>query len=95
MEETRYDLPPLVQEPFEVYINGVLQRLSIDYQLVDRTLVFPRSLKPEAKMSRTQWILGTLGIAGSYKKHDTVDITYQHEGKPQVATGLLPRQQTT
>jgi len=95
MEETVYDLPALVQEPFQVYVNGVLQRPSIDYELIDRTLVFPRTLRPEAKMSRTQWVLGTLGIAGTYKKHHTVDVAYQYQGKPQVATGLQPRQQQT
>jgi hypothetical protein len=91
MPETWYDLPPQVQAPFEVYVNGVPQQADVDYRVVDRALVFPRALDPEVKMSRFQVVLATLGIAGTYNKHHTVDVTYQSAGRTQVVTGLRPR----
>jgi hypothetical protein len=93
--ETWYDLPALVQEPFQVYVNGIPQQAGVDYEVVGRTLVFQRALKPEAKMSRIQWVLHALGIAGTYQKHHTVDIAYDHQGGPQVVTGLQPRKHDT
>lgn len=88
--ESIIDLPGTVDGEFHVYINGILQQPGTDYRIEGRTLVFPRPLKPEIKMSKTQWIKVTVGI-GNYRKHDTVDITYQHAGRKRVATGLKPR----
>ena len=41
-------------------------------------------------MSRRQWALVTVGI-GNYRKHDSVDVIYEKEGRRLVATGLRPR----
>jgi hypothetical protein len=84
------DLPAAVTGPFEVYLNGILQQPGVDYQVDDRTLVFPRTLVSEIKMSKLDWVKVTFGI-GNYAKHDTVDIAYRHEGRALVATGLQPR----
>jgi hypothetical protein len=32
-----------------------------------------------------------LGIAGSYRKHENVDVVYEVNGRKQVATGLRPK----
>jgi hypothetical protein len=32
-----------------------------------------------------------LGIAGSYRKHENVDVVYEMNGRRQVATGLRPK----
>lgn len=92
LAETWYDLPAVVEEPFEVFLNGVPQQPGIDYQHVQGALIFPRALKPEPKMSRFQWALGVLGIAGTYTKHDTLDVIYRRNGRRLVASGLKPRQ---
>jgi hypothetical protein len=84
------ELPPYVQEPFEVYLNGIPQQAGVDFDLIGRTLVFPRELVAEVKMSKVQWALVTVGI-GSYKKHDSVDVIYQHDGRRLVASGLQAR----
>lgn len=89
--ETWYDLPAGIQEPFEVFVNGVPQQPGADYRHVQGALVFPRALAPEPEMSRLKWALGILGIAGSYGKHDTLDVVYHHDGRRLVATGLRPR----
>ena len=71
-------------------MNGIVQQRGTDFQLVERALVFPRELVPEVKMSRRQWALVTVGI-GNYKKHDSVDVIYEKDGRRLVATGLRPR----
>jgi hypothetical protein len=91
--ESWVDLPAYVEEPVEVYLNGIPQRAGIDFELRDRALVFPRELVPEVKMSKLQWVLVSIGIGG-YKKHDSVDLIYQHDGRRLVASGL-PLRETT
>jgi hypothetical protein len=85
------ELPPLVHGEFQVYVNGIEQQRGADYELDGRILVFRRPLVPEVKMSRLQWARVSLGIAGTYRKHDSVDVVYEHEGRRLVATGLRPR----
>jgi hypothetical protein len=91
--EAVIDLPAAVTGPFEVYLNGILQQPGVDYQVDDRTLVFPRMLVSEVKMSKLDWVKVTIGI-GNYAKHDTVDIAYRHDGRNLVATGLQSRRPT-
>jgi hypothetical protein len=33
-----------------------------------------------------------LGVAGTYRRHDTVDVVYERDGKRVVATGLKPQE---
>jgi hypothetical protein len=93
--ESFIDLPETVDGQFDVYINGILQQLDIDYRLEGRTLIFPRRLEPEVKMSKLQLLRALLGIAGTYRKHDSIDVAYQHAGRNLVATGLQPRDTST
>jgi hypothetical protein len=83
--ESWFDLPAGVEDPFEVYVNGILQQAGHDYECVDRALMFPRALVREVKMSPVQWFFSAIGI-GSYEKHDSVDVIYQREGRRLVAT---------
>jgi hypothetical protein len=89
--ESLVDLPDTVDGDFDVYVNGILQQPGTDYTLDGRTLVFPRPLQPEIAMSKLQLLRALLGIAGTYRKHDSVDIAYRHAGRRLVATGLHPR----
>ena len=84
------DLPGYIEEPLEVYVNGIPQEEDADYRRVGRSLVFSRELVAEVKMSKLQWVLVTIGI-GSYKKHDSVDVIYERDGKRLVASGLPAR----
>lgn len=93
MNESFVELPVQVEDEFDVYVNGVLQEYPVDYQLDGRTLAFTRNLAPELKMTKFQFIRAALGIAGTYTKHDTIDIVYEHDGHKRVATGLTPRRQ--
>ncbi len=80
-------LPPEVREPFEVYVNGVVQREGVDYRVEGGDLVFERQLKSEGKLGFWRWFLGAWGI-GTYRQNDSVDVKYEVRGAPQVAEAL-------
>jgi hypothetical protein len=84
------DLPPGVVPPFEVYLNGVVQTQGVDFDVVGRTLVFNRELAREGPLGFWRWARMALGIAGSYRKNDSIDVVYAAEGKSVVAS-LVPR----
>jgi hypothetical protein len=88
MAEARVDLPPDVPEDFEVYVNGVRQEAGRDYSVHGRTLVFNRPLAEEGKLGAMRWTSIFLGVAGTYRKHDSVDVVYKRDGRRMVATGL-------
>jgi hypothetical protein len=88
--ESRVELPSDVQEEFEVFVNGVRQELGRDYRVQGRTLVFSRRLHHEGKLGATRWASIFLGVAGTYRKHDSIDVVYARDGRKVVATGLTP-----
>ena len=89
-ERSRVDLPAHVPIDFQVFVNGVEQTRGTDYEVHGRSLVFPRPIAQEGKLGFVRWTAMWLGIAGSYRKHETVDVVYQAGGRRQVATGLQP-----
>ena len=88
--ESRVELPPDVPEEFEVFVNGVRQEPGRDYRVLGRTLVFNRQLAHEGKLGAMRWTSIFLGVAGTYRKHDSVDVVYKRDGRRAVATGLRP-----
>ncbi len=90
-ERSRVDLPAHVPNDFQVFVNGIEQQPGVDFELVGRSLVFPRPIAQEGKLGFVRWTAMWLGIAGSYRKHETVDVVYQAGGRRQVATGLRPQ----
>jgi hypothetical protein len=85
---TFVELPAAVGPEFEVYVNGVPQRRGRDYRVEGRTLVFERALATEGKLGPFRWLSMFLGIAGTYRQHDTVDVVYEIGGSRTVASGL-------
>jgi hypothetical protein len=71
-----------------VFVNGVEQHEGSDYTVKDGRLVFNRSLAQEGRLGFWRWALIVFGIAGTYRKHETVDVQHTVNGKPTVATGL-------
>jgi hypothetical protein len=82
------DLPPGVGESFEVYLNGVRQEPGRDFRREGGTLVFDRRLAKEGKLGFWRWISIFLGVAGTYRQNDSVDVIYQHGGRRVVASEL-------
>ncbi len=81
-------LPPQVREPFEVYVNGVPQERGRDYEVADRVLRFSRPLAKEGRLGALRWTSIFLGVAGTYRKNDSVDVVYEVDGARRVASGL-------
>ena len=87
MARSRVRLPRDVREPYEVYLNGVLQRLGVDYLVREGALVFERDLRKD-RISGWRWLLGAWGV-GTYRQNDSVDVRYvAPDGSPRVAEAL-------
>jgi len=56
-----------------------------------RALVFPRPLAQEGRLGFWRWASMWLGIAGSYRDHETIDVVYEADGRREVETGLRPQ----
>jgi hypothetical protein len=79
----RVRLPSGAERPIQVFINGLAQREGEDYSVHGREIVFSRPLLKE-KVSGGRWLAMTLGLFGSYGKHETVDVHFRRGGKTQV-----------
>jgi hypothetical protein len=84
----RVRLPGDLTAPFEVYRNGVLQQAGRDYRVEGDTLVFAEPLAREGRLGPVRWLSMLLGVAGTYRRHDSVDVVYERGGRRAVATGL-------
>ena len=83
---TRVDLPAYVQQPYEVFVNGVAQIEGTDFERIGSSLLFDRSFAREPPLSWWRWALMTLGIAGAYHPHDTIDVVFTLRGRRGVAS---------
>jgi hypothetical protein len=90
-ERTTVNLPADVAPPFEVYVNGVLQREGEDFVRRGASLVFRRALQREGRLGFWRWLSLLLGVAGTYRQNDSVDVVYERNGRRAVATGLPMR----
>jgi hypothetical protein len=87
-DRTRVHLPPDAAPPFEVYVNGVAQQPDVDYRVEGRWLLFDRPLAREGRLGFWRWTSMLLGVAGTYRQNDSVDVIYTRAGSRVVASGL-------
>lgn len=85
---TRASLPRDVTRPFEVFVNGVPQREGVDFVIEGPTLVFERDLRTEGRLGFWRWLSIWVGMAGTYRQNDSVDVVYESRGRRVVATKL-------
>jgi hypothetical protein len=83
---SQVDLPDSVGDSFDVFVNGVQQVQGRDFDRVGRSLVFERELRQEGRLGFWRWLSIFLGIAGTYRRNDTVDVVYTVNGRRVVAT---------
>jgi hypothetical protein len=83
---SQVELPPHVVGSFEVFVNGVLQQPGVDFEQLGRRLVFRHELAQEGKLGFWRWLSLFLGVAGTYRKNDTVDVVYSLDGRRTVAS---------
>jgi len=86
--ESKVQLPPGPIGPFEVYVNGVRQQEGRYCTRRGDQLVFAKELKREGKLGFWRWTSLFLGVAGTYRQNDSVDVVYDVGGKKMVRTGL-------
>jgi len=75
-----------VGDRYEVYVNGVRQEPGHDFDRLGDELVFRRRLAQEGRLGPIRWLSMLLGVAGTYRKHETVDVIYETDGRRTVAT---------
>ncbi len=88
---TRVELPAGLGEQFEVYINGIRQQPGKDFRREGNELVFDRSLAREGRLGFWRWLSLFLGVAGTYRQNDSVDVIYEVNGRRTVVTALPMR----
>jgi len=77
----RVPLPRGAEPPIRVYVNGVEQKSGKDYELRRGEIVFKRSIVKEGKVGGVRWAAMYLGLFGTYRKHETIDVEYRLGGQ--------------
>lgn len=81
-------LPQGAQPPYRVFLNGVPQEEGRDYRIEGDTLVFPKLLQKEGRLGWFRWTAIFLGLFGTYRQNDSVDVQYTQNGESRLATYL-------
>jgi hypothetical protein len=84
----RVRLPRGAEPPIRVYVNGVEQRPGADYELRRGEISFKRPIVKEGKVSGFRWLAMLLGLFGTYRKHETVDVEYRLGGAMKLASDV-------
>jgi hypothetical protein len=84
----RVRIPHGAAPPFKVFINGVEQTEGSDYRLSGSEIVFDRPILKEAKVGIGRWLAMLIGLFGTYRKHETVDLQFTRAGKVELASDL-------
>jgi hypothetical protein len=93
-ERTRVQLPDGVGQAFEVFVNGVVQQPGRDFRRDGNELVFERQLAREGRLGFWRWLSMFLGVAGTYRQNDNVDVVYEAGGRRVVAHALPLRSES-
>lgn len=84
----RVRLPRGAERPHEVFINGVAQKEGEDFEVRHREIVFSRPIVKEGKIGGIRKLVLLLGVIGTYRKHETVDIQFRRGGKVELASDV-------
>jgi hypothetical protein len=91
---SQIELPDSVAGAFEVFVNGVPQHAGVDFDQIGGTLVFRSELAGEGRLGFWRWLSLFFGVAGTYRRNDSVDVVYDRGGRRTVVT-LQPTQAQT
>ena len=74
-----------------MFVNGIPQQAGKDFRREGDELVFDRPLAREGRLGFWRWLSLFLGVAGTYRQNDSVDVVYEVDGRRTVATKLPMR----
>jgi len=77
----RVRLPRGAEPPYGVFVNGVRQAEGEDYSVKGGEIVFARPIVKEGKVGGIRWLAMLLGLFGTYRKHEVVDVEYRLRGE--------------
>jgi hypothetical protein len=83
----RMRLPSGAEPPFVVFINGVEQEEGSDYDVRAGEIVFRRQIVKE-KVGTGRWLAMYLGLFGTYRKNETVDLQFRRAGRTELRSDL-------
>ena len=83
----RVKLPAGAQPPFVLYVNGVEQSEGGDYVVRAGEVVFGREIVKE-KVGTGRWLAMYLGLFGTYRKNETIDLQFERGGKTELVSDL-------
>jgi hypothetical protein len=83
----RARLPARSEPPITVYVNGIPQTEGSDYGIEGSDIVFNRPILKE-QVGGMRWLAMFLGLFGTYRKHETVDVEYHAGGRVKLASDV-------
>jgi hypothetical protein len=81
-------LPKGAKPPYRVFLNGVPQTEGRDYRIQGGALIFPKHLQKEGRLGMWRWTAIFLGLFGTYRQNDSVDVQWEENGQNRIATYL-------
>ena len=82
----RVKLPSGAEPPFAVFINGIEQPKG-SYRIEAGEIVFDRPIVKE-KVGTGRWLAMYLGLFGTYRKDETIDLQFERNGKTELLSDL-------
>ena len=82
----RVKLPAGAEPPFTVFINGVEQPKE-SYRIEAGAIDFGRPIVKE-KVGTSRWLAMYLGLWGTYRKNETIDLQFTKNGKVELRSDL-------
>ena len=83
----RVRLPRGASEPIRVFVNGVEQSRGEAWEVRGGHVVFTRPIVKE-QVSPGRWMAMYLGLFGSYRKNEAVDVEYRLGGETKLAADV-------
>jgi hypothetical protein len=83
----RVKIPVAADRPYTVFINGIEQKEGEDFNVEDGELHFTRPIVKE-KMGTSRWLAMYLGLWGTYRKDEKVDLQFVRNGKTELVADL-------
>lgn len=82
----RVKLPAGAEPPYTVFINGIEQPKG-RYRIEAGEIVFDRPIVKE-KVGTGRWLAMYLGLFGTYRKNETIDVQFSKGGRVELRSDL-------